>query len=1320
MSENQSDEKTLPSAKNNAAESMPPSNSSAPSTSWSPGADLSAPTKDEAVERMKDPDDKEQQENPSQVSYKQQREAEGNRGASLSDCQEPSSHSESSAPVAQHSKQICNTDETSHLSPDNEFQASGSADANGSESQNDRASATDNLFDSKITTEYQSRDHHQAANYTAAKGRSGISAQFADGTNVVVRIRLQNTLVKGPPEYEEGINGHAEVNDFTSYGKSEGDTDWKKGFERSYSRSTNNSVDADNNQTFNHASGRNEVESSSSHGGSEDEGRTNHNHHHHHPRRGRSSSFDIREAESGLSSRDTSTSSSLPVNTAAAAAAGSGFAEASLLLGIAEGGTKTKEALGPGTLPTGMTSFLDALNDEQRRTRHRYIPTVEGFRKLYKSEIKSDLAVARLSGKKKKKTHERDNIEQARGDAMDIDDETSVISESDLLSDLAALKEKKAGEAFVFPSESNISLAINGRLASLMENTPFETKLSGKSLNSPHWVESLTAFNPPRPQESIGTKTKHRMKRWERHPKEVEDDLMMYRKTVQRTREELRKAQDEHHFIEAVGSMVRTHFMDHLVAFRQELDAINHELHGAQSECLKAAELYNTKSVTTRAAVGKSMKDVLSILKSVGVELERIMGEASENTESTEPGDDWRVSGIGGVRALADNDEKNMKDEVFLASGWILKGDRVITPSGEGEVISIIEPRLKDSVATLGGTNDANTVLPEQIEVRLASGVKLFNPSEIRLLIPQFCTRDSDLVIRWQNMKESASKMGFCHDYAGMDSRIHSLLLKQRCKEALREKEATETDSTNTDDKLTVDPVNRSGSPKSVTQHDDLRSMLPFGACFMNAPQTIGNYSSIIPLESLESNIRKSVYERLPIGSRNAAVIPVLPHDLKTFETQREELNSVKIEVMQLRNRLSRQKRVRSLNERSLAAGKNRSRKVEGLLSEMHMDLSNLKERLQAELRELGIGDFEEQPTVDSDDVDGQVSEKYIDNKVGVDSVMEGIKLSDNDQMKASSARGLTEENRTDLVEKAIPREFESKGSSPKLNEVRIETMKSEPKSQTKPFVADNIIQEEDDTEVSGMESDKHIGLCTESVDHVKAIESKTSEGCKTSNIKDDDDMEEVELKNDGNGDLSTNDNGHMKEIELKYFEGGKTDNKKINSMMEERELKNDEDKQISNNETKMDQVGAKSNANIIIDAYESTNCTDEAKENISNIPSEGKMPPPEHLKNENQSKIEEISANSIATQETTPKQSMTQPESNAEDYHIQNVSCSIGVSSSDGNRSAFPTTDSDSYSKNDEADSTKAVISTMDSGATEKRSSDVDDQERESKRQRL
>lgn len=75
----------------------------------------------------------------------------------------------------------------------------------------------------------------------------------------------------------------------------------------------------------------------------------------------------------------------------------------------------------------------------------------------------------------------------------------------------------------------------------------------------------------------------------------------------------------------------------------------------------------------------------------------------------------------------------------------------------------------------------------------------------------------------------------------------------------------------------------------------------------------------------------------------------VLPH-----ESRAEEINALKGKVLQLRNRLGRQKRLRSLNERSLVAGKGRSHKVEGLLLEMQMDLKNLKERLQDELNELG------------------------------------------------------------------------------------------------------------------------------------------------------------------------------------------------------------------------------------------------------------------------------------------------------------------------------------------------------------------------------
>ena len=78
--------------------------------------------------------------------------------------------------------------------------------------------------------------------------------------------------------------------------------------------------------------------------------------------------------------------------------------------------------------------------------------------------------------------------------------------------------------------------------------------------------------------------------------------------------------------------------------------------------------------------------------------------------------------------------------------------------------------------------------------------------------------------------------------------------------------------------------------------------------------------------------------------------------DLRKFEARREEMNRLKGKVLQLRNRLGRQKRLRSLNERSLHAGKARAHKVEGLLLEMQMDLKNLKGRLQEELTELGIG----------------------------------------------------------------------------------------------------------------------------------------------------------------------------------------------------------------------------------------------------------------------------------------------------------------------------------------------------------------------------
>lgn len=87
---------------------------------------------------------------------------------------------------------------------------------------------------------------------------------------------------------------------------------------------------------------------------------------------------------------------------------------------------------------------------------------------------------------------------------------------------------------------------------------------------------------------------------------------------------------------------------------------------------------------------------------------------------------------------------------------------------------------------------------------------------------------------------------------------------------------------------------------------------------------------------------------------RTLQVIPTMPSFVRQHESRKEDMNTLKGRVLQLRNRLGRQKRLRRLNEQSVFAGNNRAKKVERLLKEMETDLKNLKERLQDEFNELG------------------------------------------------------------------------------------------------------------------------------------------------------------------------------------------------------------------------------------------------------------------------------------------------------------------------------------------------------------------------------
>jgi len=694
--------------------------------------------------------------------------------------------------------------------------------------------------------------------------------------------------------------------------------------------------------------------------------------------------------------------------------------EASLLLGIAEnligipgvdedGNPKREPGGDLSTLPSSMTSFLDMLTEDQRRKRHRYIPAVEGFRRLYKNEIKVDMAAARVLNRKRREfdpnattvedigvLEENDAVEREKAekeaDAMmdevgggeDGSDNNNSSSNNKNGTSIAASDKDSVPDkmTFIVPSEDALSLANGGRLASLMVNTPLETTAAagvstgtpssygggggGPVPRSPQLVDSLTAFNPPRPQESTAAKTKHRLKRWEANPSEVETDLSNYRKTVQRTRKELQAAENERGRIELVSAVMREHFQKHLIGYKEEIMAVNDQLLETNMACLKAGERYNVGRSMSLRGSGKSMKDVLVTLKGLEDELKNASAGSSSSGGggggstvssallSSEKSLDWRVPGVGGVSTPGSKAE--------MASGWILEGDNVvITPSGEeGQVIEVkvvqaLDDKKEDAagkkqgedamdvdkpnesekkesavVKSVNGADGKKSAdayaLVEKISVRLSNGdVKVLNSSELKFnpkKLPTLTHVNKALGKRWSAMLKTAEAVKHSHDLSAMENYINA--------------------SFATDD-------SEDGNDAPVTNDDDCL-VASFGSDMLAAPESVRAFPSVIPPDVLEETVRKVVYE-----TTTPRIIPDIPADLKKYESQKEELNRYQATVMQLRHRLGRQKRLRRFNERTLAEGQSRSHKVENLLLEMQMDLKNLKERLHGELSELGI-----------------------------------------------------------------------------------------------------------------------------------------------------------------------------------------------------------------------------------------------------------------------------------------------------------------------------------------------------------------------------
>jgi hypothetical protein len=235
-------------------------------------------------------------------------------------------------------------------------------------------------------------------------------------------------------------------------------------------------------------------------------------------------------------------------------------------LGDLAGLTTTREVKEPAVLavttttttkisetgPSFGSSFLsETLTEEERRTRTRYLPQVDGMHALRKGEVKSDLALARLitsssgvntsllASNKSNKSTKSQQAPQRSNSALSKDSDMGgggtdeavaadqqqqqPYSEDDRASSTTDATGTAASSSFSRSRTIDFGATGHLTLPSAAFVAPTDTKGNKQSAaTTPKEVEAMTAFNPPRPPESVGPKKKHRLLRWERRPSDIE------------------------------------------------------------------------------------------------------------------------------------------------------------------------------------------------------------------------------------------------------------------------------------------------------------------------------------------------------------------------------------------------------------------------------------------------------------------------------------------------------------------------------------------------------------------------------------------------------------------------------------------------------------------------------------------------------------------------------------------------------------------------------------------------------------------------------
>jgi hypothetical protein len=567
------------------------------------------------------------------------------------------------------------------------------------------------------------------------------------------------------------------------------------------------------------------------------------------------------------------------------------------------------------------TSFLEALSEEERRTRTRFLPDVEGMHTLRKHEVKGDLALARsivcgvgvssLAPSKKSKGGKRARNED---EGMDLEEEEDTPpSEDDRGSDNA-----RTGTSTIMVGAKTLIVPSNAFIPPTPTTASSHGEdgiLSSSSKNrsevlSPLVVEAVTAFDPPRPAESVGAKKKHRMLRWERRPEDLEVDLSNYRKTVQRTRQELHKAEAECERLETIDSHLRRHFLGHLNALNEEYYRLNEELGRTQQECVKAADLLTSRTRSRGAGKGSYvMRDVLTVLKSRGAE----MKEKGIEPELALLSEEGKPAGLGGLSgaAFADWSQLTHFSCKKLANAWVLPGDKVQTPYGNGTVTDVFslsilsestepfettislpskgskgndtqkspsskrkdDPHATSSPKKIPLTDAAKTVtlnsptLAPRVKVQLPYGTGYFSLGAVKSLEEPCVYSDAQLAKRWHHLFATASAVGPCLDIEGMSTVLEPAVAVATATANIDDSEDAENGDASAmeiEDEHSPRPEptqSDSVAGAAVGEQNFKKRFLPFGASLLPSSAGRGNLIYDLADIDVEKEIHPALFE---------------------------------------------------------------------------------------------------------------------------------------------------------------------------------------------------------------------------------------------------------------------------------------------------------------------------------------------------------------------------------------------------------------------------------------------------------------------------